>query len=88
MKLSLRAKRSNLPKLYYVYILTNQSNRVLYTGITNNLIKRTYEHKNHLVSGFTDRYNVTKLVYFEQTEDIESALAREKQLKAGSRQKK
>ena len=60
----------------------------MYTGVTNNLIRRVYEHSNHLVKGFSDRYNVTKLVYFEATESIESAIFREKQLKAGSRQKK
>ncbi len=74
--------------MYYVYILTNKINTVLYTGVTNNLIRRVYEHSNHLVKGFSDRYNVTKLVYFEATESIESAIFREKQLKAGSRQKK
>ena len=75
-------------RYYYVYILTNKSNSVLYTGVTNNLIRRVYEHQNHLVKGFTDKYNVTKLVYFEQTENVESAILREKQIKAGSRKKK
>ena len=75
-------------KQYYVYILTNKNDTVLYTGITNDLIRRIYEHKNHLVKGFTDKYNVTKLVCFEQTENVVSAIAREKQIKAGSRQKK
>ena len=74
--------------MYYVYILTNQNNTVLYTGVTNNLERRVYEHKNKLLKGFTCRYNVDKLVYFETTESIESAIAREKQIKAGSRQKK
>jgi len=73
---------------YYVYILTNFTNTVLYTGVTNDLIRRIYEHRNHLVKGFTARYNVTKLVYFEETSDVMSAIAREKQIKAGSRQKK
>lgn len=84
-------RRSNLfmlTKNYYVYILTNFTNTVLYTGVTNNLVKRFYEHKNHLVKGFTDRYNVTKLIYFEATDDIEGAILREKQIKGGSRQKK
>jgi len=75
-------------RYYYVYILTNKSNSVLYTGVTNNLIRRVYEHQSHLVKGFTDKYNVTKLVYFEQTESVESAILREKQIKAGSRKKK
>lgn len=73
---------------YYVYILTNKTNSVLYTGVTNDLIRRVYEHSHHLVKGFTSKYNVTKLVYFEHTENIESAILREKQIKAGSRQKK
>ena len=73
---------------YYVYIMTNQSNRVLYTGVTNNLQGRVYEHKEKLVAGFTSKYNVTKLVYYEVLQDIENAILREKQIKAGSRQKK
>ena len=74
--------------MYYVYILTNKNNTVLYTGVTNNLERRLYEHKNKLIDGFTKRYNVDKLVYYEVTTDIESAIAREKQIKAGSRKKK
>lgn len=66
---------------YCVYILTNKINTVLYIGVTSNLPKRIYEHKNKLTNGFTKKYSVDKLVYFEQTEDINSALAREKQLK-------
>lgn len=68
-------------KQYCVYILTNKSNHVLYTGITSNLPKRIWEHKNKAVRGFTQKYNADKLVYFEQTEDVQSALRREKQLK-------
>lgn len=75
-------------KYYYVYIISNVNNKVLYIGVTNNLIRRTYEHKNKLVEGFTKKYNLSKLVYFEQTNDIESAIAREKQLKHWSRCKK
>lgn len=75
-------------KQYYVYILTNYTNTVLYTGVTNNLVRRVYEHKEHLVKGFTLKYNVNKLVYYEATEDVNSAISREKQIKAGSRQKK
>ena len=78
----------NMPKQYYVCIMTNKSNNVLYTGVTNDLIKRIYEHKEKLVEGFTKRYIVTKLVYFETCDDIQSAISREKQIKAGSRQKK
>ena len=73
---------------YYVYIMTNKNNRVLYTGITNDLKRRVYEHREKLVSGFTGKYNVTKLVYYEILEDPENAILREKQIKAGSRQKK
>ena len=73
---------------YYVYIMTNKRNNVLYTGITNNLKKRVYEHKEKLTDGFTKKYNITKLVHYEIFEDVESAILREKQIKAGSRQKK
>ena len=75
-------------KQYYIYILTNKNNTVLYTGVTSDLQKRVYEHKEKLVDGFTKRYNVTKLVYYEVCEEVYSAIAREKQIKAGSRQKK
>jgi putative endonuclease len=74
--------------LYYVYILTNKSNRVLYTGVTNDLERRMYEHKNKLIPGFTEKYNVNKLVYFDQTTDVTSAIGREKQIKGWTRQKK
>ena len=73
---------------YYVYILTNKSNKVLYTGMTNNLIRRTYEHKNNLVEGFTKKYNVNKLVYYDITNDVNAAITREKQIKGWIRQKK
>ncbi len=74
---------------YYVYILTNSNNRVLYTGVTNDLERRVQEHKQHInVNSFTAKYNVEKLVYFEMCGDIKNALAREKQIKAGSRAKK
>jgi putative endonuclease len=62
-------------------MLTNQSRRVLYIGVTNDLLRRMFEHKNKLVDGFTKRYNLSKLVYFEETTDVNSALEREKQLK-------
>ncbi|KKP79077.1 MAG: hypothetical protein A2271_00650 [Candidatus Moranbacteria bacterium RIFOXYA12_FULL_35_19] len=68
-------------KQYCVYIITNKLNKVLYIGFTGNLPKRIYEHKNKLVKGFSEKYNLTKLVYFEQTTDVYSALSREKQLK-------
>jgi len=66
---------------YYVYILTNKTNKVLYIGVINNLVRRIFEHKNKLVEGFTKKYNLSKLVYYEVTNDIYSALEREKQLK-------
>jgi putative endonuclease len=66
---------------YYVYVLTNKTNRVLYIGVTNNLERRIFEHKNKLVEGFTKKYNLNKLVYYEATNDIDGALEREKQLK-------
>ena len=73
---------------YYIYILTNRSNKVLYTGVTNDLQRRVYEHKQKLFKGFTSKYELNKLVYFEHFRDIEEAIAREKQIKGGSRQKK
>lgn len=73
---------------FYVYILTNKRNTVLYTGVTNDLCRRVYEHREKLVSGFTKKYNVYKLVFYEATESIEAAIQREKQIKGGSRQKK
>ena len=75
-------------KQYFVYILTNTRNTVLYTGVTNDLQRRVYEHREKMVSGFTKKYNVYKLVYYEETESVEAAIQREKQIKGGSRQKK
>ncbi len=75
-------------KQFYVYIMTNKNNRVLYTGITNDLKKRVYEHREKYVNGFTKKYNVSKLVYYEIFEDPENAILGEKKIKAGSRQKK
>ena len=77
-----------MEKSYYVYLITNQNNKVLYTGITSNLERRIFEHKNKLVKGFTEKYNVNKLVYFEQTSDVYSALNREKEIKGWLRIKK
>jgi putative endonuclease len=74
--------------LYYVYILTNASHKVLYTGVTNDLERRCYEHKHKLVKGFTQKYNINKLIYFEIFEDIDLAISREKQIKGYSRAKK
>ena len=75
-------------KNYFVYILTNWNDRVMYIGVTNDLQRRLYEHKNKLADGFTKRYNVHKLAYYEVTTDVNSAIAREKQLKGWSRAKK
>ena len=72
---------------YYVYIMTNKS-RTLYTGVTNDLERRVFEHKHHLVEGFTKKYNITKLVYFEETNDVREAISREKQIKGWLRKKK
>ena len=72
----------------YVYLMTNKLDTVIYTGVTADLRKRVYEHREALVDGFTKKYNVKKLVYYEIADNIESAIAREKQIKAGSRKKK
>lgn len=77
-----------MPDSFFVYIMTNKSNTVLYTGMTNNLVRRVYEHREKLIRGFTSRYNITKLVYYEVFVDPRSAIEREKQIKAGSREKK
>ena len=74
--------------MYYVYILTNKSNNVLYIGVTNDINRRVYEHKSMLIEGFTKKYNLDKLVYLEETDSIESAILREKQLKKWRREKK
>ncbi len=72
-------------KSYFVYIITNKENGVLYIGVTNDLHRRIYEHKNKLIKGFSSKYSLDKLVYFEETGDIQSALNREKQLKKWNR---
>lgn len=72
----------------YVYLMTNKHNTVIYTGVTSNLQKRAYEHRESLVDGFTKKYNIKKLLYYEVADNIEAAIAREKQIKAGSRRKK
>lgn len=86
-------QRSNLynPAMkgqYYIYIVTNSRNTVLYTGVTNNLARRIYEHKQKFVAGFTFKYQIDKLVYYEIFDSPEDAIYREKQLKGGSRTKK
>ena len=77
-----------MDKQYYVYIMTNRRDSVLYTGITSDLRKRIYEHKEKLLEGFTKKYNISKLIYYEVFQDPENAITREKQIKTGSRQKK
>jgi len=77
-----------MDRQYYVYIITNPTRTVLYTGVTNDLRKRVFQHKEKLVPGFTGKYNVNKLVFYEVTPDVTSAIAREKQIKGGSRTKK
>ena len=72
----------------YIYILFNKKNGTLYTGVTNDLKRRVYEHKEKLVEGFTKKYDVDKLGYYEEYSDIKQAIEREKQIKAGSRKKK
>ena len=75
-------------KKYYVYLLANYTNRVLYVGVTNNLERRIHQHKTNSIDGFTKKYQVNKLVYFEETNSIKDAIAREKQIKGWTRKKK
>ncbi|MDD5639813.1 MAG: GIY-YIG nuclease family protein [Candidatus Pacebacteria bacterium] len=75
-------------KNYYIYIITNYNNTVLYTGVTNNLERRIQEHKSKIISSFSNKYNLNKIVYYEQFNNIEDAISREKQIKGGSRKKK
>ena len=77
-----------MTKQYYVYIMTNKINSTLYTGVTNDLKRRVFEHKNKLLEGFTKKYNIDKLLFYEAYDDINNAIAREKQIKGGSRAKK
>jgi len=77
-----------MKKQYYVYLMTNEYNTVLYVGVTNDLKRRTYEHREKLVKGFTNKYNLQKLVYYEVCGDSYQAISREKQIKSGSRRKK
>ena len=78
----------SMPRQFFVYIMTNKGNSVLYTGVTNNLPRRIWEHQQKVRGSFTSRYKITKLVYYEPFDDSVSAITREKQIKAGSRQKK
>lgn len=72
----------------FVYMLTNKNNTVIYTGVTSNLEQRIWQHKHKVIEGFTKKYNCDKLIWFQQAEEIESAIAREKQIKSWSRKKK
>ena len=82
------AIQSMTSKTYYVYILASKRNGTLYVGVTDNLQRRIYEHKNNLVKGFTQKYNIHNLVYYEETDDVKVAIEREKQIKSWSRKKK
>jgi putative endonuclease len=75
-------------KKAHIYFLTNKNNTVIYIGVTSNLLKRIYQHKTKEFKGFTSKYNCDKLVYFEEFDDVNAAIAREKQLKAGNRKRK
>jgi len=75
-------------KTYYVYLLSNWNDRVLYVGVTNNLERRVWEHQNGFVEGFTKKYKVKKLVFFEETSDVSVAIEREKEIKRWRREKK
>jgi putative endonuclease len=79
---------SDMQKQFFVYILTNDTHTVLYTGVTNDLMRRLYEHREGINKGFTRRYHVRQLMYYEMFDDALSAIQHEKQIKAGSRQKK
>jgi putative endonuclease len=81
-------KETQMSKKYYIYIMTTKKNTALYTGVTNDLARRVFEHKNGLIKGFSSKYNVHKLVYFEEFDDINDAIRREKQIKGGSRANK
>jgi putative endonuclease len=73
---------------YYVYVMANKGNQVIYIGVTNNLLRRVAEHRSKRFRGFTEKYNVTKLVYFEETADVRAAISREKEIKKWRREKK
>ena len=73
-------------KQYYIYILASKKNGTLYTGVTNNLVKRVYEHKTNIIKGFTEKYSVHSLIYYEESNDILEAITREKRIKKWNRQ--
>lgn len=82
------AIQSMTNKTYYVYILVSKRNGTLYVGVTNDLQRRIFEHKNNVIKGFTEKYNIHKLIYHEETNDVKVAIEREKQIKSWSRKKK
>jgi len=75
-------------RAYYIYLTSNKRNTVIYTGVTNDLYARMYQHKNKAVKGFTQKYNADKLIYYEEFDSVEDAIRREKQIKGGSRRNK
>ena len=87
-RISWKRNDIEMKNTYYVYIMTNSGNNVLYAGVTNDIKRRVWEHKNHALGGFTDRYNVTKCVYVAEFGDINDAIAADKRIKGWSRQKK
>jgi putative endonuclease len=86
-KVRLMMERNSANGLYYVYIMSSEA-RILYTGVTNDLVRRVYQHKNGLLPGFTSKYKIERLVYFETTSDVRTAISREKQIKGWMRKKK
>lgn len=87
-KANARNLKSMKNHIYYIYLLTNWNNKVMYVGMTNDLRRRIFEHKNKLLEGFTKKYNINKLVYFDETNDVLTAIAREKEIKRWRREKK
>lgn len=85
---SFRADARNLMRSYYIYFMANNNNNVLYLGMTNNLERRIYEHQSGLIAGFSQKYKTYKLVYFEDTTDVNAAISREKEIKKWRREKK
>ena len=82
------ATKQSGSRVYYVYILTNRSHAPLYVGVTNDLVRRVYEHRNRLAKSYASKYNITMLMYYETTNNVESAIAREKQLKGWLKKRK
>lgn len=83
-----KPKQSFMNKYYYIYLMTNKNNTVIYTGVTNDLKNRVSQHKDKIIKGFTEKYKIVKLVYYEIFDNPYDAISKEKQIKAGSRKKK